>query len=222
MWCIPPEQDAAFVAAMEDVLEVYRRAYDNKNPVVCMDEKPYQLLDDARNAIPMSLDNSTVKEDGEYVRNGTCSIFIWTEPLKSWRRATATPRRTRKDWAHQVRELLTQDYPDADKVVLVMDNLNTHSIASLYATFPPAEALEMAKRLEIHHTPKHGSWLNIAEIELSAMERQCLARRISDIKVLNEQLAAWYSDRNDAEDTVNWQFFAEDARVRLHRLYPVV
>lgn len=154
------------------------------------------------------------------MRNGTCSIFVWTEPLKSWRRAHASARRTRRDWAAQVKELLTADYPDADKVVLVMDNLNTHGIASLYAAFPPAEALAYAKRLEIHHTPKHGSWLNIAEIELSVMERQCLARRIDSIDLLNGQLAAWRGDRNAAGGTVRWQFTAEDARVRLHRLYP--
>jgi hypothetical protein len=207
---------------MEDVLEVYHRPYDQHFPVVCMDEKPYQLLADAREAIPLSLDNPTLKEDSEYVRHGTCSIFIWTEPLRAWRRAFALPQRTRKDWAAQVKELLTVDYPDAEKVVLVMDNLNTHNIASLYLAFPPAEALAYAKRLELHYTPKHGSWLNIAEIELSVLGRQCLARRIDELGLLNEELAAWQSSRNESEGTVRWQFTTDEARVRLYGLYPEI
>jgi hypothetical protein len=207
---------------MEDVLEVYHRPYDRRFPVVCMDEKPYQLLADAREGIPLSENNSTLKEDSEYVRHGTCSIFIWTEPLKSWRRAYALPRRTRKDWAAQVKELLVADYPDAEKVVLVMDNLNTHDIASLYLAFPPAEALAYARRLELHYTPKHGSWLNIAEIELSVLGRQCLARRIDDLERLNVELAAWQSDRNENEGTVRWQFNTDEARVCLHSLYPEI
>jgi hypothetical protein len=207
---------------MEDVLEAYRRPYDERFPVVCMDEKPYQLLSDMRAAIPLKTDNSTLKEDSEYKRHGTCSIFIWTEPLRAWRRAFALPQRTRKDWAEQVKELLTVDFPKAEKVVLVMDNLNTHNVTSLYAAFPPAEALALAKRLEIHHTPKHGSWLNIAEIELSVLGRQCLARRIDDIDTLNSEMAAWQEDRNTAGGTVKWQFATEDARVRLYRLYPEV
>jgi hypothetical protein len=205
---------------MEDVLEVYQRPYDARYPVVCMDEKPYQLLSDARDAIAMGEGNSQLREDSEYVRHGTCSIFIWTEPLRCWRRAEALERRTRADWAGQVKELLDVHYPDAEKVVLVMDNLNTHSLASLYATFPPAEALRLAKRLEIHYTPKHGSWLDIAEIELSVLERQCLTRRIDTLEKLNTELAAWQADRNAGAGTVKWQFTAEDARVRLYRLYP--
>jgi hypothetical protein len=205
---------------MEDVLEVYRRPYDADYPVICMDEKPYQLLADARDAIVMGKDNSRLRHDSEYVRHGTCSIFIWTEPLRCWRRAEALERRTRLEWAAQVRELLDVHYPDAKKVVLVMDNLNTHNIASLYAAFPPAEALRLAKRLEIHYTPKHGSWLDIAEIELSVLERQCLARRIDTMDKLNSELTAWQNDRNAAAGTVKWQFTAEDARVRLYRLYP--
>ena len=210
------------MAAMEDVLEVYHRPHSAQFPVVCMDEKPYQLLSDARIPISMSEKNSVCKQDNEYVRHGTCSIFIWTEPLGSWRRAHALPRRTRIDWAEQVKELLTHDYPDAEKVVLVMDNLNTHSTASLYQAFPPAEARSYAKRLEIHYTPKHGSWLNIAEIELSVLSSQCLSRRIDDITALNSELSAWQGDRNGSGGTVNWQFTAEDARVRLHGLYPII
>lgn len=205
---------------MEDVLEVYRRPYDADYPVICMDEKPYQLLADVRESIAMGTDNAVRKEDSEYVRHGTCSIFIWTEPLRSWRRVEALERRTRIDWATQVKELLCVHYPDAKKVVLVMDNLNTHNIASLYLAFPPAEALALAKRLEIHYTPKHGSWLDIAEIELSVLTRQCLARRIDDLKALNVELSAWQDARNTSEGSVRWQFTTENARVHLYRLYP--
>ena len=210
------------MAAMEDVLEVYHRPHDARFPVVCMDGKPYQLLSDARETILMSEERPVRKEDGEYVRHGTCSIFIWTEPLRPWRRASALPRRTRIDWAGQVKELLTVDYPGAEKVVLVMDNLNTHGIASLYQAFPPAEALSYAKRLEIHYAPKHGSWLNIAEIELSVLGRQCLDRRIDDIDTLNSELLAWQSGRNNGGGTVKWQFATEDARACLHSLYPII
>jgi hypothetical protein len=153
---------------MEDVLDVYARAYDPNTPVVCMDEKPYQLLDHARDPIPAA-PGADRKEDSEYVRHGTCSIFVWVEPLAGWRHVDAQPQRTKIDWAHQVQRLLTSDYPNAEKVVLVMDNLNTHSIGSLYEAFDPAKARAFAERLEIHHTPKHGSWLNVAEIELSAL-----------------------------------------------------
>ena len=154
------------------------------------------------------------------MRCGTCSIFVWVEPLRGWRRVRALPRRTRLDWAAQVKELLTVDYPDAETVVLVMDNLNTHNIASLYEAFEPAEAFALAQRLEIHHTPKHGSWLNIAEIELSALTRQCLDRRISDLEALNTELAAWQEATNADQRQVDWQFTTEDARVRLRHLYP--
>ena len=159
------------------------------------DEKPYQLLAHAREAIP-AVPGRDRKEDSEYVRHGTCSIFVWVEPLAGWRHVDAQSRSTRIDWAHQVERLLTIDYPDADKVVLVMDNLNTHNIGSLYQAFEPAKAFALAQRLEIHHTPKHGSWLNIAEIELSALTRQCLNRRIDDLDVLNAELAAWQTATN--------------------------
>jgi hypothetical protein len=165
---------------MEDVLAVYARPHDPARPVVCMDEKPFQLLGEVRDPLPAQPGRDAC-EDSEYVRCGTCSIFVWTEPLRGWRRVHALAQRTKIDWAGQVKELLTVDYPDADTVVLVMDNLNTHGIASLYEAFEPAEAFALAQRLEIHHTPKHGSWLNIAEIELSALSRQCLDRRISSL-----------------------------------------
>ena len=204
---------------MEDILSVYARISDPMWPVVCMDEKPYQLLDHARDPIAAE-PGRDLREDSEYVRHGTCSIFVWVEPLAGWRRVEALERRTRIDWAGQVKELLTVDYPDVEKVVLVMDNLNTHGIASLYEAFGPEEAFALAQRLEIHHTPKHGSWLNIAEIELSALTRQCLDRRISDLDVLNTELAAWQAATNAAQRQVDWQFTTDDARTRLRHLYP--
>jgi hypothetical protein len=204
---------------MEDILSVYARIHDPMRPVVCMDEKPYQLLDHVRDPIPAEAGRD-LREDSEYVRHGTCSIFVWVEPLAGWRRVHALARRTRMDWAGQVKELLNVDYPDAKTVVLVMDNLNTHTIASLYEAFEPAEAFALAQRLEIHHTPKHGSWLNIAEIELSALTRQCLDRRISDLDVLNVELAAWQAATNADQRQVDWQFTTDDARVKLRHLYP--
>ena len=204
---------------MEDLLAVYARLYDPAVPVVCMDEKPYQLLDHARTPIPAT-PGSDLKVDSEYVRRGTCSIFVWVEPLAGRRRVIAREQRTRVDWAHEVDRLLTGDYPDAEKVVLVMDNLNTHSLGSLYEAFDPAKAFTLAQRLEIHHTPKHGSWLNIAEIELSALTRQCLDRRIADLDILNTELAAWQATTNADQRQVNWHFTASDARIKLRHLYP--
>ena len=204
---------------MEDVLSVYARISDPMRPVVCMDEKPYQLLDHARDPIPAE-PGRDLREDSEYVRHGTCSIFVWVEPLAGWRRVEALERRTRIDWAGQVKQMLTVDYPDAEKVVLVMDNLNTHGIASLYEAYDPEEAFALAQRLEIHHTPKHGSWLNIAEIELSALTRQCLDRRISDLGILNTELAAWQAATNADQRQVDWQFTTDDARIKLRHLYP--
>lgn len=223
MWCIPPQQNAEFVARMEDVLAVYARKYDENCPVVCMDEKPFQLLDERYAPIPMSKANHTLKYDCEYERKGTCSIFICTEPLAGWRHAYALPQRTRKDWATQMKWLLDEQYPDAKKVVLVMDNLNTHGIHSFYDTFPPEEAFRLSQRLEIHYTPKHGSWLNIAELELSALTIQCLAkRRIPSIEKLNQELSAWHTVRNTSQKSVEWHFTAPDARIKLLHLYPDV
>ncbi len=204
---------------MEDVLDVYARPRDPAVPVVCMDEKPYQLLAHARDPIPAA-PGRDAREDSEYVRHGTCSIFCWVEPLRGWRHVDARPRRTMVDWAHQVDRLLTIDYPDAETVVLVMDNLNTHTTGSLYQAFEPAKARELAQRLEIHHTPKHGSWLNIAEIELSALTRQCLHRRIDDLAVLNTELTAWQNATNADQRQVHWHFTTTDARTRLRHLYP--
>jgi hypothetical protein len=204
---------------MEDVLDVYATPYDPDRPVVCMDEKPYQLLAHAREPIPAAPGRDR-KEDSEYVRCGTCSIFVWVEPLAGRRRVVARRQRTRVDWAHEVDHLLTIDYPDAATVVLVMDNLNTHTLGSLYEAFAPAKARALAERLEIHYTPKHGSWLNIAEIELSALTRQCLDRRIDDLDALNTELAAWQSATNSDQRQVQWHFTTSDARTRLRHLYP--
>ena len=221
-WCIPPQHNAQFVAAMEDVLEVYSRPYDNNRPVICMDEKPLQLLGEARRKINIS-QGEPERYDNEYIRKGTCSIFLFTEPLDGWRSADAKEHRTKQDWAHKVKWLLKEQYPDVPKVVLVMDNLNTHTISSLYETFKPEEAFSLAQRLEIHYTPKHGSWLNIAEIELSALGRQCLGtRRIDNLDRLNSELKAWYVSRNAKQCGVDWQFTTPDARIKLKRLYPII
>ena len=187
-----------------------------------MDEKPFQLLGFTRPSLPMKA-GVPEREDFEYIRIGTCSIFIFTEPLGGWRYAEAFPQRTKKDWAHRIQWLLDKQYPKAEKVILVMDNLNTHTLSSLYETFQPEEAFRLAQRLEIHHTPKHGSWLNIAEIELASMTAQCLGkRRFPEIKSLNAELAAWSIKRNQSQAGVDWHFTAKDARVKLKRLYPLI
>lgn len=223
MWCIPPKQNADFAANMEDVLTVYARLYDKDYPVVCMDEKPFQLLGERYEPIPMSKNNHKEKYDCEYERKGTSSIFLFTEPLGGWRHACALPQRKKIDWANQVKWLLDEKYPNVKKVVLVMDNLNTHKISSLYETFPPKEALRLAQRLEIHYTPKHGSWLNIAEIELSALTIQCLLKkRIPSLLELNGQLSAWHINRNALQKGLDWHFTTDDARNTLKHIYPVV
>lgn len=207
---------------MEDVLYVYSRPYDKAYPVVCMDEKPVQFFADFRKSF-RSQSSGTLYEDYQYIRNGTACIFLFTEPLSSWRYADAQEQRTRQDWAKQIEWLLTEKYSDAEKVVLVMDNLNTHNIASLYATFLPQHARELAERLEIHYTPKHGSWLNIAEIELSSLGRQCIANsRIPDLPSLKALLVPWASTRNELQKGVDWQFTTDDARTKLKHLYPMI
>lgn len=223
MWCIPPKQNADFVAHMEDVLEVYSRHYDAKKPVICMDEKPFQLLDEQIQPIPLSEENHIKKYDCEYIRKGSCSIFMFTEPLGQWREAHALPRRTSEDWAMQMRWLIDEVYPDAEKIVLVMDNLNTHTTASFYKVFNPEDALRLAQKLEIHYTPKHGSWLDIAEIELSALTIQCLiGERIPSIDKLNDILSSWSLKRNSSQKGVDWQFTTKDARTKLKHLYPII
>lgn len=220
-WCIPPKYNAEFVARMEDILELYAMPYDRDYPLICMDEQPVQLLGHKLTPLPI-IPGQVKKEDYEYIRNGSCSIFMFTEPLGGWRHVCASQRRTKKDWALQIEELLEKWYPDAKIIRLVMDNLNTHTISSLYEAFQPEKALKLSKRLEIHHTPKHGSWLNIAEIELSAMTLQCLDRRIPSIEELQVQLSAWEVHRNAAQKQVEWHFTTSDARTRLKTLYPKI
>ena len=207
------------MARMEDILDVYALPYDPAIPLICMDEQPCQLLDDVVKPIAMK-PGQPRKEDYEYERKGTCSIFVFTEPLAGWRHIEATKQRTKLDWANQIERLLDEFYPEANKVRLVMDNLNTHNIGSLYQAFPADKARSLAKRLEIHYTPKHGSWLNIAEIELSVVTQQCLNRRIPDIDFLNEQLSLWEKGRNNSSKYVNWHFTTDKARGKLKHLYP--
>jgi len=204
---------------MEDVLEVYARPYDPNFPVVCMDESSVQLIGEVQEPIPAAPGHPELVDD-EYVRNGVASILLEVEPLGGKRKVKITERRTRIDWAYFIKEMLEERYSGAEKVVLVMDNLNTHNAASLYTAFPPEEARKLAERLEIHYTPKHGSWLNIAEIELSVLKRQCLAGRISCIEKMRDEVNAWNIDRNNRQSNIDWQFRTDDARVKLKRLYP--
>jgi len=220
-WCIPARQSGEFVARMEDILDTYALPYDPNIPLICMDEQPVQLLGELYKAIEMKSDY-VKKEDFQYVRNGTCSIFMLTEPLAGWRHVSAEEHRTKVDWAAQIQELLEVHYPNASKIRLVMDNLNTHSIASLYEAYTAETAHALAQRLEVHYTPKHGSWLNIAEIELSALTLQCLNRRIGDLETLRKEIAAWEVARNNAQKTVDWQFSTTDARGKLKSLYPKI
>ena len=218
-WCIPPAQDAAFVAAMEDVLDVYERPSDPARPVVCMDETSAQLVSHTRTPVPPA-PGRPARADYEYRREGVANLFLFTEPLAGWRDVTVTDRRTKADWAEAVRALLDGRYAAAERVVLVMDNLNTHGVASLYQAFPAAEAHRLARKLEIHHTPKHGSWLNMAEIELSVLTRQCLRRRLGSRDRLAHETQAWQTRRNHDKAGIIWQFTTEDARVKLRHLYP--
>lgn len=204
---------------MEDVLEVYARPYDPKFPVLCMDESSIQLIGEVQEPIPAA-PGQPVLIDDEYVRKGVANIFIEIEPLGGKREVKITERRTQLDWAHFIQEMLEERYADATKVVLVMDNLNTHNTASLYLAFSPEKARSLANRLEIHYTPKHGSWLNVAEIEISALKRQCISVRIDCIEKMRKKVMAWNIDRNNRQTKVDWQFKAADARIRLKRLYP--
>jgi transposase len=204
---------------MEDVLDIYKKPYDEKRPVVCMDEITKQLTREVRSPIPMKPGES-VRYDTEYERNGTSNIFLSCEPLRGKRQVKVTERRTRVDWAYFIRDMV-EEYPQADKIVLVMDNLNTHAGASLYEAFEPSQAKRILDRLEIHYTPKHGSWLNMAEIELSHLGRQCLDRRIGERETLIGEVHAWCKRRNEEESVVNWQFTTDNARIKLKRLYPV-
>lgn len=221
MWCIPPKQSAEFVYHLEDVLEVYKRPYDPTRPVICVDETFKQLIGETR--LPLAPRPGSVERfDHVYERRGVASLFVAFEPLAGWRTVLVTDQRRRIEWADFVRSLVDGRYQKAEKVVLVMDQLNTHSAASLYEAFPPAEAKRIADRLEIHHTPKHGSWLNMAELELSAAGRQCLARRIACRSFLETELRHWVGQRNRQKSKVNWQFTTADARIKLRRLYPSI
>ena len=220
-WVIPPEANADFVCAMEDVLEVYTRPYDPARPVVCLDEPSKQLVVETRLPIPAE-PGQPERVDYEYERAGTANLFLTGEPLADQRHVTVTEQRTAVDFAEEIRDRLEVRYPQAEKVVLVMDNLNTHKPAALYQAFKPAQARALLERLEIHHTPKHGSWLNIAEIELSVLSRQCLDRRIPDIDTLTQPVAAWQQARNTRPQPVNWRFTTPDARIKLKRLYPSI
>lgn len=200
-------------------MEVYHLPYDARYPVVCMDESCKQLVGEVRNPIPCK-PGQPKRMDDEYVRKGVVEIFMEVEPLAGKRHVAVTKRRTRKDWAQQIKQMLDERYPEAIKVRLVMDNLNTHNMASLYETFEPQEAMRLANRLDIHYTPKHGSWLNMAEIEFSALKGQCLNRRIPDMETMQSEVAAWETSRNNRIRKIDWQFTTADARIKLKRLYP--
>lgn len=219
-WCIG-QPSARYVAKMEDVLDVYARPYDAKRPVVCLDETSKELRDTPQGTLP-SAPEQPQRQDYEYVRHGVCNLFMAVEPLRGWRRVRVTDRRTAQDLAEQLRILVEEDYAEAERIVLVTDNLNTHTLACLYERFEPPQARRIASKLEWHYTPEHGSWLNIAECELSVLARQCLDRRIPDKTTLEEEAAAWETRRNAARVTVDWQFTTADARIKLKRLYPVL
>ena len=231
-WCIPKGSDADFVRHMEDVLGIYKLPYNPRIPVICMDEKPIQLLDEIREGIlskPLRINPDTglpkpgevEKIDSEYIRCGTASIFMFTEPLGGWRHVVAREQRTKSDFALMMKKISDTYYPDVDKIFMVTDNLNTHSATSFYEAFPPETAYRLMQKFEFHYTPKHGSWLNIAESELSSLARQCIGnKRIKSLDELNEILAIWEVDRNSRQKGVNWRLDAEDARIKLKRLYP--
>jgi len=206
---------------MEKVLDVYKRPYDEKNPVVCMDESPKQLIGEARMEMPME-PGKEKKIDYEYVRKGTCNVFMVNEPLAGKRRVKITERKTKADWAVLVKEIADNDYPDANKITLVMDNLNTHTPGALYEKFEPKEAKRIWDRFEFVFTPKHGSWLNMAEIELHVLNSQCLNRRIDNMKEIIKQVKTWENHRNNKIARINWQFETKDARIKLKKLYPSI
>jgi len=219
MWVIPSKADPDYVFHMEDVLDVYQRPYDPRRPLICMDETSKQLLGEIRTPLP-PLPGTPARYDAEYVRQGVANLFIFSEPLVGQRSVRVREQRTKQDWAWVMRDLLEETYAEAERIVLVMDNLNTHTPASFYATFPPDVAKRLTDRLEIHYTPKHGSWLNIAEIELGILTKQCLDRRIASRHRLGREVAAWETERNRAHRKINWQFTTKDARIKLRSLYP--
>jgi hypothetical protein len=222
MWCIPPAQDAGFVCQLEQVLEVYKRPHDPQHPVLCMDEQPKQLVSEVNRPIPVA-PGQPERIDYEYVRHGVCDVWMFVEPLGGWRDVAVTATRTALDWAARVQRVVDDPrFAQAERITLVCDNLNTHTLASLYQAFEPAEALRIANKLELVHTPKHGSWLNVAECELSALTRQCLGRRIAAQDTVATEATAWSKQRNEEQVGVDWHFTTEDARTRLKRLYPKI
>ena len=220
MWCIPPKHNAEFVYHMENVLEVYQRPYDPRFPLICMDELSKQLTIETQTPLPAAPGRRECF-DYEYERNGTANVFAFTEPLTGWRHLVVTDQRTKTDWAEAIRQLVDVHRPKAKRITLVMDNLNTHTLGALYETFPPTEARRLAAKLELHYTPKHGSWLNMAEIEFSALGR-ALPARLAGHAALAEAVQAWELNRNGATVRVNWRFTATDARIKLKRLYPSI
>jgi len=221
-WVIPPDADAEFVACMEEVLDVYELPYDPRRPVLTMDEQPVQLVKETRRPLPATKDHPR-RVDYEYERNGTATIFLFSEPKGGWREATARPTKTKVDWALEVARLLETRYADCEQVTLVCDNLNTHTKGAFYEVFEPARARAMVSRLRFCHTPKHGSWLNVAENELSALTRQCVAgRRIGSLAELQEEIAAWSADVNRTQRGVDWQMKIDDARCKLKTVYPKI
>ena len=220
-WCIPPKTDAEFVCRMEDVLELYRLPYDVRFPVVCMDEASKQLIGEVRTPLGVA-EGKPARYDSEYQRFGVCNQFMFVEPLRGWRKVFVRERRTMMDWAFCIREILDVHYPDAEKVRLVLDNLNTHTGASLYEAFSPPEARRLLSRLELHYTPKHGSWLNMAEIEIGVMNGQCLDRRIAEQCIIAREVTAWEQQRNEEEAKIRWTFTVSDARVKLAKIYPAI
>jgi len=204
---------------MENVLDVYQRPYDPRRPVVGMDEQPKQLISETRTPWPCR-PGAAAKVDYEYRRHGVVNVWMFSEPLTGWRSVKVTPRRTAIDWAHQMRDLVDRHYPKAERITVVLDNLNTHHLASLYAAFEPAEAQRIARRLELVYTPKHGSWLNVAEIELSVLSRQCLSRRMPNLAMIQQEAQAWATRRNAQESRIDWRFTTDKARIKLKRLYP--
>lgn len=222
MWCIPPEQDAAFVCQMEQVLEVYQRPYDPERPVPCVDEQPKQLISESRRQVPAA-PGRPARIDYEYVREGVCNVWMFVEPLGGWRDVPVTATKTAVDWAQQVRRVAGDPrFSKAERITLVCGNLNTHTLVSLYQAFEPAEALRIAQKLELVHTPKHGSWLNVAESELSALTRQCLDRRIAGQDTVAQEASAWGKQRNALQAGVDWQFTTDGARTGLKYLYPKI
>jgi hypothetical protein len=220
-WKIPPKANAAFVAAMEDVLDVYARPYDPKRPLVCFDESNKEQHIEVITPLPIK-EGEPERFESTFERNGVSNLFMFFAPLHNWRHVKVTNRRTNADWAECMRDLVDVHFPDATQVVVVQDNLNTHTPAALYSAFAPAEAKRIWDRLEFHYTPKHGSWLNMAEIELSVLSRQCLDRRIPDQESLYRETSAWTERRNTANATIEWRFTTADARIKLKKLYPIL